>query len=61
MMSCSHSPGPHGMAGDVVIHGYTFMARTPRAVSLIIDWIKMSCNHECITGSHFLKEPTALS
>lgn len=41
MMSYSHSPGPCGMSGDVVIHGYTFMARTPRAGSFIIDWIKM--------------------
>lgn len=33
------------MAGDVVIHSYTFMARTPRAVSFIIEQIKMFCNH----------------
>lgn len=61
MMSCSHSPGPHGMAGDVVIHSYTFMARTLRAVSLIIEWIKMPHNHYCIKGSHFLKEHRAFS
>lgn len=59
MMSYRHLPGPRGMSGDVVIHGYTFMATTPRAGSFIIDWIKMHCNHQCITGSHFLKEPVA--
>lgn len=55
-MSCSRSPGPHRTAGDVVIHCYTFMARTPRAVSLIIDWIKMSCELQCMTRNHFLKK-----
>ena len=47
MMSRNHLPEPHGMmGGGVVIQGYTFMARTPTAVSFITDWIKTSgCNH----------------
>lgn len=40
MMSCSHFPGTRRMARDVVIHGYTFMSRTLRAVSFIINQIK---------------------
>lgn len=45
MMSWGNLPKHRGMAKDVVIHSYTFMARTPRAVSIITDSIKMSCNY----------------